>query len=326
VADGWFYILSASIGALVGLAEILSRYRDAPWQAARSPAGLAYIAFNASVSALALLFVREVMPIVNAGQPAQPGGNPLRADLLNAFAAGFGAMAVLRASILTARVGGKDVEVGPAILLDIFRSTMDRSIARVRAETRAARVVEIMGEISFVCSYASLGSFALSLLQSVDADERAAVEQQIGALANQTGRSDRDKALELGLILANSVGFDGLKSSITAIGSRIANNDGRPEFVAKQMERLDPAIALRDLPATCLGLNPDVRDEDQKTLSEQIDAIAASSLSDWAKCVNVGLTIASVLGEESLKSGVDLLERLRKSDRDAQGAANGGGN
>ncbi len=36
-------IAAASIGAVVGFAELVSRYRDEPWQAAGSPPGIAYI-------------------------------------------------------------------------------------------------------------------------------------------------------------------------------------------------------------------------------------------------------------------------------------------
>jgi hypothetical protein len=262
-----------------------------------------------------MFFVHYIFPLWAAsGGTTLPGQiGPDRPDaslgtlVSQTLLAGFGAMAVLRSSLLTTRIGTKDVEVGPAAIIDIFRNTMDRGIARVRAQERAELVASMMGRISFLRSYAPLGSISLTLLQSIDADERKDVEQQIGALANQTGRTDRDKALELGLILAGSVGFPALKASIAALGDRIENSTERPAFVAAQVARLPLDVVLRDLPAVCLAINPDVPTDEQAALAEQIDAIEQSALSDQAKRVNVGLLIVAALGEENLQIGVDLL-------------------
>lgn len=301
------YLIAIAIGLVVGVAEVLSRYRDAPFNALATMAGATYVLFNGATAGLALLFLLEVLPLWQDDPPAPT----LASTLSNALMAGFGAMAVLRSSILTTRVGNKDVEVGPAAFVEIFRRVMDRNIARVRALKRAEEVATLMGDISFVRSYSSLSSICLSLLQSVDADERAAVEQQIGSLANQTGRSDRDKALELGLILASSAGFPALEASIRAIGDRISNTKERPAFVAEQVAQLTLEQVIRDLPAVCLAANPDVRSEEQRQLAEQVDAIDQSGLSEQAKKINVGLVIASALGEESLAVGVGLLAAPR---------------
>jgi hypothetical protein len=308
------YLAAFLIGVMVGLAEVLSRYRDAPVRAARTGSGIAYILFNGLFALLAMFFVHWVFPLWSASGgttlPTADGTIPqddLGRLVSQTLLAGFGAMAVLRSSLLTTRIGTKDVEVGPAAIIDIFRNTMDRGIARVRAEERAALVSSMMGGISFLRSYSPLGSISLTLLQSIDADERKDVEQQIGALANQTGRTDRDKSLELGLILAGSVGFPALKASIAALGDRIENSIERPAFVAAQVARLPLDTVLRDLPAVCLAINPDVPGEEQRELAKQIDAIAQSALSDQAKRVNVGLLIVAALGEENLRLGVDLL-------------------
>ena len=56
------YATVFAIGALVALAELLSRYRDAPWDAAQSKAGLAYIGFNALIAVITLYLLRDVFP------------------------------------------------------------------------------------------------------------------------------------------------------------------------------------------------------------------------------------------------------------------------
>jgi hypothetical protein len=298
------YALSGAIGALIGTGEILSRYRDAPFRAVATWAGAGYVAFNALIAIVALAFLHLVLPLWSDTPPPEPDAGDL---VRNSLVAGFGAMAVLRSSILTTRAGARDVEIGPAAVIDIFRHAMDRSIARLRASNRATEVVAIMAPVRFDRSNAALANISMALLQSIDAEERAAIEQQISALSSQPGRSDRDKSLELGLIIAGACGFPTLKASIEALGDRVMNAERRPDFVATQMARIPLDVTLRDLPATCLALNTDVRAEDQESLSKQIDEIAASGMSDTAKRVNVGLVIVTLLGEESLKSAVDLL-------------------
>lgn len=348
------YAATFLFGALVGLSEVLSRYRDAPGRAALSAPGLLYIAFNGAVSLLALFFIREILPLwadpasdaASAATATLPSGGsggggppPVQRGVLarDALIAGLGAMAVLRSSILTARVGSKDIEVGPAAVMEIFRAAMDRQIARKRAVVRAMDIAAAMEHVSFRTCYQALTGISLSLLQSASAEEREEVERRVAALASETGRSDRDKALELGLILADSVGFPALTSSVATIRARNRHmGEDRPSFVASQVRRLPGDVVLRELATVCLAANENVRSEQQDILATEIDAIGNSALSDRAKSISVGLLIASILGDESLKIGVDLLapgpSTVQPQDRgpgnpapEEQGAAGGAG-
>lgn len=299
------YLIAGTIGGLVGLSEIFSRYRDAPWTTATSLAGWLYVGFNVVAALLALALAREVFEVWAA--EAGAGAGALRETVTQGSLAGLGAMAVLRSSLFTARVGGKDVEIGPAAMLEVYRGTIDRNVARIRAQSRVTEVLSVMGDVSFARSYVALTGFSLAVLQAVDAEERAALELQIDALANQTGRSDQDKALELGLILAGSVGFPALQAAKTALGSRIKNGGERPQMVAEGVSRLTTSQVLVDLPPLCLALLPDVRPDQQQSLRAQIDGLATAKMTDVAKRLTAGLVIVAVLGEEVFKAGVDLL-------------------
>lgn len=299
------YIVSGIVGGFAGLSEVFSRYRDAPVSAAMSMSGILYITFNMLISATVLYLARNnVLPLNVDNTTAD-----LSALISQGVYCGVAAMAILRSSILTTRVGTKDVEIGPAAIIDIFRTTMDRAVARSRAKKRANEVQRIMADISFIRSWESLSSIGIALLQSVSAEERASIEQEIAALANKTGRSDEDKALELGLILANCVGFPALEATKSILGNKIGNGKDRPAFVLEQVSRLDTDSILRDLPPICLALNPNVSEDDQKSLSDQINAIADSKLSNGAKSVNAGLILANMIGEENFKSAIDLLSK-----------------
>src|SRR5579871_4410652 len=52
------YLVTFGLGGAVGLAELVSRYRDAPDDAIKEPPALWYIAINASASLLALRLIR----------------------------------------------------------------------------------------------------------------------------------------------------------------------------------------------------------------------------------------------------------------------------
>ena len=124
-------------GALVGLSEILSRYRDEPMLAATTPSGLSYVALNGLVSVAAFAVLRvyadRVFPAV-------------KDDLfLTSVAAGFGAMVVFRSKLFTFRSpDGKEYAIGPAIVLETVLKTVDHKIDRQRATERQARVFREM--------------------------------------------------------------------------------------------------------------------------------------------------------------------------------------
>jgi hypothetical protein len=301
------YAAAAAIGAVAGLAELVSRYRDAPRDAAASRGGVAYVLFNALVSLGALYLIRNVFPWPGAALSPAPQDVPTLAQ--QALAAGVGAMALLRSAVVTVRSGDSDVPIGPAAILEIFRTALDRDVDRVRAGPRATEVGRIMAGVSFARAYRPLGGLAVSLLQNIGAEEEARLRQRIDALANQTGRSDGDKALELGLILSSSVGFAVLEQAKALLDDKIGDGVKQPVAVATLVGRLDPATVGRDLPALCLALNPTVAPEDQRALATQVDLIAKSDLSAGAKVVNIGLVIANILGEDTLATAVDLIGR-----------------
>jgi serine/threonine protein kinase len=92
------YVIVAAIGALVGVGELVARYRDAPVRALRNWSAGLYIALNA-VAALAALFLFIKFDWKLGLKP----GPKLTATRV--IIAGFGAMAFLRSAIFIVRVG-----------------------------------------------------------------------------------------------------------------------------------------------------------------------------------------------------------------------------
>lgn len=168
-------LAAVAIGALVGFAELISRYRDEPWQAAGSPPGLAYIALNAVGSLLGLLLM-EHFPT----QTAAPADGVARVIL-----AGTGAMVVLRAKLFTVRqTDGGEIAVGPALALDQVLNAVNRDIDRRRAAHRHRLITaaaEALAPYDFIESVRFLRP-ALLAFQALDQNERTALNASLAEL------------------------------------------------------------------------------------------------------------------------------------------------
>src|SRR6185295_14054321 len=120
------FVLAFVCGCSVGVAEIVSRYRDEPLQAFLSPFGLIYALLNGSMSLAALLLVFKypnVFPTV-----AKDG-------LAAALAAGFGAAVVMRSKIAVIKGSDdKDISIGPDFVIRILLRAVDTNVDRFRAE------------------------------------------------------------------------------------------------------------------------------------------------------------------------------------------------
>lgn len=304
------YGLAAAVGGIVGTAELVSRYRDAPLAAVTARGGVTYVVFNALVSLLGMYLIRNVFPFPHDDLSVPPGDVPTLARQV--FAAGLGAMVVLRSAVVTVRSGSADVPIGPAAVVEIFRHALDRDVDRARAGPRAGDVRRIMADVSFVRAHKPLGDISLSLLQNVSPEEAARLSERISALASQTGRSDSDKAIELGLILAGSVGFAAVDEARKILGDRIGNRVTRPKLVAELLGDMDVRTVQMDLALICMTLNPEVPLDEQASLASQIKLLADNeALSSKARVLCMGLLLVNAVGEETLEAAVGLLRPSR---------------
>src|ERR1043166_5966623 len=130
----WRVVASTVVfGMLIGVAEVISRYRDEPLQAVVSPFGLIYCVLNGVISLAALLLIFKYPTIF--GSLANDG-------LAAAFAAGFGGAAVMRSKVAVIKgTDDKDVSLGPDFVIRVLLQAIDRNVDRFRAERRQASVV-----------------------------------------------------------------------------------------------------------------------------------------------------------------------------------------
>jgi hypothetical protein len=208
------YVLVAGlIGAIVGAAELVSRYRDAPAKAILCWTAGTYVLINAVASGSALALIQAFGWTFGAGASAG-------AAWVQTFVAGFGAMGLFRSSLFIVRVGGQDVGAGPSSLLQIALGAADRGVDRKRAAARAARVPQLMSGLNFGKAVIALPTYCLALMQNVGPQEQGDLGKSVDQL-RQSHMDDASRLLNLGLVLMNVVGEAALDSAIKSLGQAI---------------------------------------------------------------------------------------------------------
>jgi len=136
-------------------------------------------------------------------------------------------MAFFRTSLFLVRVGDRDVGVGPSGFLQIFLSAADRSVDRLRAQSRSEAVGKIMGPavgtvgpVDYGKAFKALPPYCLALMQNLPAEDQQELARALGQL--DQGTADPSvRVLLLGLELINVVGIDVLTEAVKALGDQI---------------------------------------------------------------------------------------------------------
>lgn len=219
-------LASFLFGVFVGLSEILSHYRDEPLRAAATSAGLAYLVLNGlfSLSAFAVLriYPDKIFPALANDY------------LMTSVVAGFGAMAVFRSKLFTFHTGdGKDIPIGPAIVLDTIFRTIDSKIDRRRATERQEKVFDAMIGIHDFNSTASYIEASLSSFQNLSQEDKAQITGVIDQYRKVPNWPDTLKSMSLGFAFLNIAGEENFDQVI----------DNLKRFIADQKSSGGPPAA-----------------------------------------------------------------------------------
>lgn len=209
--------IAGAIGAAVGAAELVGRYRDAPRKALTAAGAWIYVGVNALASAGALGLIHVFGWSFGATDPDAVAWTRI-------LVAGFGAMALFRSSLFVAKIGDQDVGIGPSALLDVLLRASDASVDRVRATARAKQVGPVMEGVSFDKAQVALPAYCFALLQNVAPEDQSAVARQVAGLAGEARTSEKAKALILGLTLMNVAGEDVLRAAVAGLSEEIRSS------------------------------------------------------------------------------------------------------
>ncbi|HEY2587015.1 MAG TPA: hypothetical protein VGI81_14815 [Tepidisphaeraceae bacterium] len=210
------YFGAAVLGGLFGLGELVSRYRDEPGRAATVLPSYVYISINAAVAVGSLALMRAFGWKVSVGANESSEASRLAEVLL----AGLGAMAFLRTSLFTARIGNQDVGIGPSVLVQSLLKATDAAVDRRRGVARDIAIRRVMSEVSFEKAYQLLPSYCLALMQNLATEDQAALGSQIEGIVRMNS-TDSAKARLLGLALMNAVGEEILMAAVESLAAEI---------------------------------------------------------------------------------------------------------
>jgi hypothetical protein len=255
------YAATALFGLLLGMTELISRFRDRPTAPLMTVPGLVYMATNvaASVAALWILQTQDVK---------YDFGGKLPPALAQVLLAGFGAMIFFRSALFTLRVADSDVAIGPAAVLQIILNAADRACDRLRAGPRSQIIHTIMRGVSFERARVALPLHCFTLMQNVSIVEQTQVMQTIDTIGSKT-ITDEVKAYNLGLILMNVVGEDVLDRAVHVLGTLILGpaSDEPPILAQAQTLSAADATALVDV---CIALDPLTRNDKADEIRKEI--------------------------------------------------------
>lgn len=224
------WIIALVLGGGVGLAELVTRYRDEPSSLRGSLSFWVYILLNAGASALAY----ELIKVFGWNFGLAAGSARTATQVL---VAGFAAMALFRSSLFNLKVGDEDVSIGPSALLTSLLSVVDRAVDRRRAAQRSRSISKVMNGVSFAKAKMSLSAYCIQLMQNLSLEDQQKLRTAVDALS-LTDMDDDLKSLNLGLLLMNTVGPTVLEAAVRDLDARI--KETRPTAVQDEL-RLAPA-------------------------------------------------------------------------------------
>jgi hypothetical protein len=235
------YIAAAILGAIFGIAELFSRYRDEPKRAFQSPPGLLYVAINSAVSAGALL-IATVFDWRFGVTGELDGTVPNKLTVIRVIVSGLGAMALLRSSVFNLRVANHDIGIGFNPIVQAFLRAADSAVDRGRGVQRDF-AVRLMDQVAFEKASAPLPAYCLALMQNVSKEDQIALGREVEGIVKMKA-DPVIKSRLLGLAIMNIMGEQVLITAVGSLGERIKN----PAPRANLPPDLESEIARRPFP------------------------------------------------------------------------------
>jgi hypothetical protein len=209
----WYATLAIFFGELVGFSEIISRYRDEPLRATFNRYGILYLVINGALSGCAYFLLRAYGTRILPAAQDPP--------LLAATVAGFGAMAILRSKLFVFRSDdGKDIPIGPDLVISSALRIVDRKIDRLRAARRqqlvfelATRIAKVMGSESDFDNPNSFVTISLASFQNLGTEEKQQIVNKSEELREKLkGKPSLFKAMVLGFVVLDIAGEENFRA------------------------------------------------------------------------------------------------------------------
>jgi hypothetical protein len=293
---------AAVLASLVGAAELIGRYRDAPLAAARTSAGVTYILLHAIAAAVVYQLIHNSEMVADAQTKNR--------DIVEVSTAAFGTVAFLRSSFFTVRLDGKDVCLGPALIWQILLDATDRAVDRARAAPRSEFVREVMTGIDFVRAAAALPEFCFHLMQNVSEAERKAHAAVVSDLL-AAQMDPLAKTYNLGLSLINIVGARVLLEAVKALGPQIKGPATASIDVIARLAHVNFARDASTFAQACITIagQPDDTDSTRLLIDQRLQSITAMNLADQDKLLLLAIALLNRFGDGVVSAALTFAAR-----------------
>ena len=214
--ESLFFLLSSTLGALVGVVELFQRYKAEPFKVIVSVWGVGYIGLNAFVSfaAYGIWFLSQ-----------ETHDQAALAKIQWAVICGFGAVAMLKAKLMTISTSDqKSIALGPEILVQTILRVIDRELDRQRAIKRFGVVRKLMKNIDYEKAKLPLPLQIFQSMQRISEEESEKMVEGIEEIDQMTGLSSQDKSYLLGFYLLDLVGENFLSELFDKYGEDFTND------------------------------------------------------------------------------------------------------
>lgn len=196
----WQAVIVGVLAGLVGLVELITRYRSDPGYTLAQPAAWLYIVVNAGAGVGALFLVRAF---------GWTFGQKHNVELWRILVAGFGAIALFRSSFFVTKVGATNVGVGPSLVLGGLLDTFDRAVDRKSAEQMVDAIGdERLSALDPQLVMTALPVLCLALMQNFAPSDQALLGTEILKVQNDATLSAQAKMRAVLFQLSKYLGSD----------------------------------------------------------------------------------------------------------------------
>jgi hypothetical protein len=207
-------LISGSVCGVLALLELILKYPHAlsatilVW----NPATALYLSFNFVVGCV--VYLAATSPDMQPYVPAFLVDGTFKSEELRAFLVGFLAIAFLRASIFSVKVGDMDVPVGPAAILQGLQSYLDRRIDIAHKKEADKKIAEIMNGFDALSGKSDLMVLCLDGLNSCSKEEMDTFRCLADDAMKVPVTLERTRAIALGTAIYRACGLEVLQSSV----------------------------------------------------------------------------------------------------------------
>lgn len=209
--------ISGAVCAGMALLELILKYPHAisPKILVWNLASFLYLAFNFLVGYA--VYLVAISPDLQRYVPAFLTDFSWKSEELRAFLVGFIAIAVLRASVFTVKVGDIDVPVGPAAVLQGLQRYLDKRIDIAHKDEAQKRICEIMDGFDVLSGKSDLVALCLDGLNSCSKQELEEFRIAADAAVSLPVTLELTRAIGVGKVIYHACGLEVLKSCVDVL-------------------------------------------------------------------------------------------------------------